>query len=467
MKDNPGIINQPLMSLPRYIRNIIILLASLILLSLALILGLRKTVTLSVDGDSHLITTYAFKVGGLLRSQDIPLSTLDKLSPSQDAWLKNGETITLLRAVPIQILADGVISSTYSSERIPSSLLTHAGVQTHPGDLLLSNGQPVDPSQPFAPNIQSIPLQVIRSVSFALTVDGQTKDLTSTAPSLGSALWAAGYTLFASDQLTPPADTLLVSGLVATLTHSRKVTIHTQAGDVIFRTAAHKVGEALEAAHLSPQGLDYSIPAPEDLIPSNGKMRLIRVTEQVLVEQTPLPFETEYQPVSDLDLDSQSILQTGEYGLTAQRVRVRFEDGHEASRQVESQWVARQPQPRIIGYGTLVVMYTTMVDGVQIQYWRALNMYATSYHPSEVGNTTASGLPLQKGVAAVDTSIVPFFTQMYVPGYGEVIAADIGGGVIGRWIDLGYSDDDYVPWHEWVTVYFLWPPPDNIVWIIP
>ncbi len=65
-----------------------------------------------------------------------------------------------------------------------------------------------------------------------------------------------------------------------------------------------------------------------------------------------------------------------------------------------------------------------------------------------VGDTTASGLPLQKGVAAVDTSLVPFFTQMYVPGYGEVIAADIGGGVIGRWIDLGYSDDDYVPWHS-------------------
>jgi 3D (Asp-Asp-Asp) domain-containing protein len=94
-------------------------------------------------------------------------------------------------------------------------------------------------------------------------------------------------------------------------------------------------------------------------------------------------------------------------------------------------------------------------------------MYATSYHPSEVGDTTASGLPLKMGVAAVDTSVIPLFTQMYVPGYGQVIAADIGGGVVGRWIDLGYSDSDYVPWHSWVTVYLLWPPPNNIVWIIP
>ena len=455
------------MSLPRYIRNIVILLVPLILVSIALILGLRKSVTLSVDGDSHLITTYAFKVGDLLHSQGIPLSPLDKLTPAQDAWLKNRATVTLLHAIPVRIFADGIISSVYSSDRTPSSLLKQARVNTLPGDLLLSNGQAVDPNQPFPLDIQSISLQVSRSVSFTLTVDGKTRSLASTAPTLGSALWVAGYTLFTADQLFPPADTLLTPGLAAILTHSRQVTIQTQADDVSVRTAAHTVGEALESAHLSPQGLDYSIPAPEDPVPSNGKMRLIRVTEQVLVEQTPLPFETEYQPVSDLDLDSQSILQTGEYGLTAQRVRVRYEDGQEASRHVESQWIARQPQPRIIGYGTLVVMKTTAVDGVQIQYWRTLNMYATSYHPSEVGDTTASGLPLKKGVAAVDRSIVPFFTQMYVPGYGQAIAADIGGGVIGRWIDLGYSDDDYVPWHQWVTVYFLWPPPDNIVWIIP
>jgi resuscitation-promoting factor RpfB len=455
------------MSLPRHIRNIVILVALTLLVSLVLILILRKTVTLSVDGESHEITTYAFKVGDLLRSQSIPLSPLDKLSPPQDAWLKNGATVTLLRAVPVQVLADGVISSIYSPERSPTRLLTQAGVRTQPGDLILSNGLPMDPGQSFPLDIQSISLQVMRSVSLTITVDGKTQALTSTAPTLGSALWSAGYTLFAADQLIPPADTPLSPGLAATLTHSHQVTIQTQAGDVIIRTSAHTVGDALEAAYLSPQGLDYSVPAPEQPIPSNGEMRLIRVTEQVEVEQTPVPFETEYQPTPDLDLDSQSILQPGEYGLTAQRLRVRFEDGKEASRQVENQWVARQPQPRIIGYGTQVTMHNTTVDGVTIQYWRALNMYATSYHPSEGGDTTASGLPLQKGVAAVDTSLVPFFTQMYVPGYGEVIAADIGGGVIGRWIDLGYSDDDYVPWHSWVTVYFLWPPPDNIVWIVP
>lgn len=451
----------------RKIRLILIILAALAVVSLAIVFGLRKTVTLSADGETRTLKTYAFRVSDLLSNQDIAISPSDRLSPGLNAWLKNGSSVTLVRAVPVQILADGVITSIISAERIPSALLQQAQIQTKPSDLLLSNGEAVDAGEAFPDSARSITLQLIRSVNFTLSVDGSTKTITSTASTLGMALWSAGYTLYADDELSPTANTPLTAGLAVRLTHSRPITIQTAGGDISFRTAVSTVGEALQAAHLSLQGLDYSIPSADSPIPPNGKLRLVRVTEQVLIEETPLTYKTEFQPASDLELDSQTVLQAGEYGINAERVRVRYEDGVEASRNVDSEWVARQPQPRIIGYGTALVMHTTTVDGVTIQYWRALSMYATSYHPSEVGDTTASGMPLKKGVAAVDTSLVPFFTKMYVPGYGEAIAADIGGGVIGRWIDLGYSDDNYVPWHSWVTVYFLWPPPDNIVWVIP
>ena len=455
------------MSFPPRLRLAVILLAVILLVSAGLIIGLRKTVTLTIDGQSHRFTTYALKVGNLLHEQDIRLSPADGLSPSLGSWLRNGEQVTLRRANPVQIFADGKLVTLFSPERTPSRLLTQAGVEFATDDLLLSNGQPINPGEPFPDDLRSISLQVVRSVSFTLTKAGEVGRLTSTAQTLGTALWVAGYDLFAADELLPGPTAPITPGLAASLQPSHLVTIRTFNADVMVRTPATTVGQALEAADLSLQGLDYSLPSPDSTIPSSGMVRLVHVTEEVLVVQTPLPFETEYQPVDDLDLDSQSIVQAGEYGLTAERVRVRYEDGQEITRTVESEWVARQPLPRIIGYGTNVVMHTTTVDGVEIQYWRELSMYATSYHPSEVGDTTASGLPLKKGVAAVDTSLVPFYTELYIPGYGQAVAADIGGGVIGRWIDLGYSDSDYVPWHQWVTVYFLWPPPANIVWIIP
>jgi len=53
--------------------------------------------------------------------------------------------------------------------------------------------------------------------------------------------------------------------------------------------------------------------------------------------------------------------------------------------------------------------------------------------------TTASGLPVGPGIVAVDPTVIPLGTRMYIPGYGKGLAADIGGGIKGKIIDLWYS----------------------------
>ena len=54
------------------------------------------------------------------------------------------------------------------------------------------------------------------------------------------------------------------------------------------------------------------------------------------------------------------------------------------------------------------------------------------------GVGTASGLPLGWGTVAVDTSIFPFGTKMYIPGYGNGVAADTGSAIIGKIIDIWF-----------------------------
>jgi uncharacterized protein YabE (DUF348 family) len=444
-----------------------IVLATAVLLAAGFAFALRKTITLTVDGQTRTLSTYALTVGGLLYQQNISLAEQDALNPPLNSWLKDQQTVTLVRAIPVQIWADNQLVSFTSAHRSPQQLLAQAALTIHPADQLLSQGHPYPVDQPFPDDIPAISLQIKRAVAYTLVDAGQTLTLSSSAPTLGQALNAAGITYTAADRLDPPASTLLQSGLQAVLKRAHPLTIHTLAGDLSTSTTAITVGEALADAGMALQGSDYSLPEAAEPIPDDGQIRLVRVREEVLIEQTPLPFETQYQPAANVELDTQTIIQTGEYGLTARRIRVRYEDETEVSRQLESEWIARQPLPRIVGYGTHIVMRTITVDGISIDYWRALTMWATSYYPAVTSNTTASGLPLQKGVAAVDIRYIPFYTRMYVPGYGEAIAADIGGGVIGRWIDLGYSNEDYVSWHSYVTVYFLWPPPENVVWIIP
>ncbi|HEX5450138.1 MAG TPA: 3D domain-containing protein [Gaiellaceae bacterium] len=66
---------------------------------------------------------------------------------------------------------------------------------------------------------------------------------------------------------------------------------------------------------------------------------------------------------------------------------------------------------------------------------RTITVLATAY---SMPGHTASGLPVGWGVVAVDPSVIPLGSHMYVPGYGDAVAADTGGAIIGNRIDLWF-----------------------------
>jgi 3D (Asp-Asp-Asp) domain-containing protein len=66
---------------------------------------------------------------------------------------------------------------------------------------------------------------------------------------------------------------------------------------------------------------------------------------------------------------------------------------------------------------------------------RTITVTATGY---SLGGRTATGLHAGWGVAAVDPSVIPLGSHLTVPGYGEAVAADTGGSVVGATIDLWF-----------------------------
>jgi peptidoglycan DL-endopeptidase CwlO len=66
---------------------------------------------------------------------------------------------------------------------------------------------------------------------------------------------------------------------------------------------------------------------------------------------------------------------------------------------------------------------------------RTLTVAATGY---TLKGRTATGVSVGFGIVAVDPSTIPLGTKMTIPGYGEGVAADTGGAVVGARIDLWF-----------------------------
>jgi 3D (Asp-Asp-Asp) domain-containing protein len=227
------------------------------------------------------------------------------------------------------------------------------------------------------------------------------------------------------------------------------------------RSSAATVGQVLAEAGIPLLGLDSATPSENEALPADGQIRIVRVTESITSAYKVIPNETELIVTTELQPPAQDVLDAGEVGISLNRTRVRYEDGLEVSRVIESESVIRLPRTRV----------------VRSSYWAAKEFYATSYSPcrssGEPGKCyygTALGIPVAKGVVGMvrEWYLALRGTSVYIPGYGTAIVADTGAGYPdGRpHIDLGYSDSDYVGWSSWVTVYFLAPAPLEIPWFL-
>src|SRR5215207_6679809 len=379
------------------------------------------------------------------------------------------------------IIDNGKTLTLQTNESIPSKILEEVGITLHTKDRLLLNGLLIFPDhsitdQPAPSEGQAYlsTLQIRRARSITLiTPDGQ-RQIQSSAFTVGEALQEATYWLHARDKVEPVLNSPISDGMTITVTPSRELTVSVDGGAVRINSAAQTVSEALAEAGIPLIGLDYSLPPGNEPIPSDGQIRVVRVSESVLLAQKPIPFENEFQASADVPLDQTQILQPGENGLTVQRIRIRYEDGQEISRLSEDETLVRPPKTRLLGYGTKIEIKTAEVDGVQIEYWRAVQMYATSYSPCRSGVDrcypgTSSGQALRKGMVGLRQSwyLSMQGQQLYIPRYGFSSVADVCGGCVGKpWIDLGYSDNDYEQWSSWVTVYFLTPVPESVIHVL-
>jgi uncharacterized protein YabE (DUF348 family) len=370
----------------------------------------------------------------------------------------------------VTIMDGGQIKVVQTTERVPLVIVTQAGFSIMPDDRVYLNGMLIPLDQP-APQTASVTLQLRHAVTLTLvTPDGQ-QSIQSAARTVGEALYSIGLLISAADLIDPPANTPITGPLTIIFTPARELTVSVDGKVLPIKSSAPTVGQALAEAGIPLLGLDYSSPSENEALPADGQIQVVRVSESVTLALKSIPYTTETIESADLELGQQEVIKPGVNGIALTRTRIRYANGQEVKRVTETESVVQPPQIQVVNAGTKLVSH----DIGNMQYWYSIPMYATSYSPCRSGISgcsygTASGLRAQYGVVAMskDWYYALQGMEVYIPGYGRGVIGDMGGGFPdGRaWIDLGYNDNNYQEWSEWVTVYFLGPPPATIPYIL-
>ncbi|OGV91457.1 hypothetical protein A2783_01480 [Microgenomates group bacterium RIFCSPHIGHO2_01_FULL_45_11] len=184
-----------------------------------------------------------------------------------------------------------------------------------------------------------------------------------------------------------------------------------------------------------------------------------RFSEKSNTTIVPIPFAVEYQDDPASELDSETIKVTGINGEKEVTTVTTYYDEQEFD-QITTEKVTKTPQNQLVLRGTKPVPKTIATEHGVITYLQKLTgFWATSYDSTcpGCGSFTFTGMKQGFGVVAVDPTVIPLYTKLYIPGYGLAVAGDIGGAVKGKRLDLGY-DSLMGQWAaRYVDVYILAP----------
>jgi resuscitation-promoting factor RpfB len=448
-----------------------------VVLSLCALVGLAAayratwtSVTLVIDGEAISLNTHQPTVEMLLSDMGISLRPEDRLSLDPSVPLAPDMTIHIEHARPVVVVVDGRERVIYAHDAPSADLLAQANVTLGYYDsVTLRSPLITDPAG------TRVRLVVKRAKEVMVEQGGVRTKLFSHAATVGEAILDAGIKLYRADRIMPDPATPLESGMHISL--ERSVPVNVRVDGHVLRTRTHRtrVGEVLADLGVTVNGQDYTLPALDATLAETAgqtamEIQVVRVSESVIVEQSPVPFDSVWQPDPDSEIDTQGLLQEGEPGVLERRIRFRYENGQVVDRRVEGESLILAPKNRVMGYGTKIVVRTLQTDSGPVDYWRVVRMLATSYSASTSGvstssahyGRTATGIQMRDGIVAVDPSVVSLGSQVYVPGYGVGLAADTGGAIKGKRIDLGYSDANLQLWYRWVDVYLLTPVPNRI-----
>ncbi|MFD4820283.1 ubiquitin-like domain-containing protein [Peribacillus butanolivorans] len=367
-------------------KRMVIAICSAILVSTALGIlihqGTKHTVTIMLDGKKEVVRTHAATVNDMLKDLEITVQAADYVHPSGDSKVEDNLEVVWKPAQKITLVQDEETEEVWSTADTVEEFLKEQ-------DLEVNEKDKITPSKNTKMEA-NMEVAIDKAFSLKLVVGGNEKQVWSTSTTVADFLKQQGVKLNDLDRVEP--------GLV----------------------------EKVEA---------------------KNTVNVIRIEKVTDVVEEPVDFAVITKKDDSLLKGKENIVKEGKDGLISKKYEVIKENGKEVKRKLLSEKVVNKKQDKVITVGTktTVAQASRGASNVNSTSGKEIYVSSTAYTASCKGcsGVTSTGVDLKSNpdakIIAVDPSVIPMGSKVYVEGYGYAVAADKGGAIKGNRIDVFFS----------------------------
>jgi uncharacterized protein YabE (DUF348 family) len=273
------------------VRKRIAIIGATITLALALVAAslayivLQKTVTVTVDGESTTVQTFAGDVGEVLDSEGIEIGERDVVAPAVDADISEGTEISVRYGRELTVTTDGVERTYWTTATSVASALNQLGLRVvDAAELSVSRSATI--------GREGLELNVVTPKRVIAVVGGDKQRLRTTAATVNEVLAELDVVVRKQDELAPRGRATVVDGLRVVVTRIgvrlKKVTVATSFGTVVRQDDDLYVDQV----DIAREGKPGAIRRTYRVVSANGKVRSRKLVDTVVLRK----------PVAEIEL---------------------------------------------------------------------------------------------------------------------------------------------------------------------
>ncbi|WP_027953492.1 G5 and 3D domain-containing protein [Halobacillus kuroshimensis] len=321
-------------------------------------------------------------------------------------------------------------------------------------------------------------VEYIASKSVHLAIDGGEKeDYSTTAATVGEFFKENDLEFKEHDQLSHQSSEHLADGMSIEVAEAFQVTLNDGGDEEHIWTTTSTVEELLKEQGIELDDLDELNLDADAWVSADTPLEITRVEKVTDIVEEETDYSVEVKKDDSLPKGERKVLEAGQEGLVKKTYEVTIENGEEVSRELVEETVDQESRREIVALGTKVdepapqpvvaastsdaekdtdssrkvvqtsanVSKSSQETSREKESSQTMRMHATAYTAECAGcsGVTATGIDLNenpdKKVVAVDPSVIPLGSRVWVEGYGYAVAGDTGGAINGKRIDLHVS----------------------------